>query len=79
MTLLEGKKWKKNQQRSLIWATGTGTEGSGRGCRRPAAKAGRRFAFKRIGISVTREQQQTAAYAHAPEHWENRNAWSRGS
>lgn len=44
-----------------------------------SCKAVRRFAFKRIGIRVTREQQQTAAYARAPEHWENRNAWSRGS
>lgn len=43
-----------------------------------AAKALRRFAFKRIGISVTREQQQMPAYAHAPVHWENRNAWSWG-
>lgn len=38
-----------------------------------------RFAFKRIGISMTQEQQQMPAYVHAPVHWKNRNAWSWGS
>lgn len=35
-----------------------------------------RFAVNRIGISVTQEQQQSAAYA--AEHWQTRNAWSWG-
>lgn len=54
------------------------TDGTSCGCWKLAAKALRRFAFKRIGISVTQEQQQMPAYAHAPVHWENRNAWSWG-
>lgn len=54
------------------------TGGTSCGCWKLAAKALQRFAFKRIGISVTREQQQMPAYAHAPVHWENRNAWSWG-
>lgn len=41
-----------------------------------AAKILQRFAFKRIGISATWEQQQMPAYAHAHVHEKNRNAWS---
>lgn len=37
-----------------------------------------RFAFKRIGISVTQEQQQMPAYVHAPVHCKNKSAWSWG-
>lgn len=43
-----------------------------------AAKILLRFAFKRIGISATREQQQMPAYVHARVRKENRNAWSWG-
>lgn len=72
----KGSEWLNRQKRFHTWRT-EGT--SCCGCWGPAAKALRRFAFKRIGISVTREQQQMPAYAHAPVHWESRNAWSWGS
>lgn len=41
-----------------------------------AAKILLRFAFKRIGISATQEQQHTPAYVHARVCERNRNAWS---
>lgn len=41
-----------------------------------AAKILLRFAFKRIGISATQEQQQMPAYVHARVCEKNRNAWS---
>lgn len=75
----KGSEWLNRQKRFHTWRT-EGTSCCGCcGCWGPAAKALRRFAFKRIGISVTREQQQMPAYAHAPVHWESRNAWSWGS
>lgn len=88
----EGGKWGENIHTLRKQSGGTGvtqhgnafqnvshvTDGTSCGCWKLAAKAPQRFAFKRIGISVTREQQQMPAYAHAPVHWENRNAWSWG-
>lgn len=41
-----------------------------------AAKIPLRFAFKRIGISATQEQQQMPAYVHARVCEKTRNAWS---
>lgn len=43
-----------------------------------AAKIPLRFAFKRIGISATQEQQQMPAYVHARVCEKTRNAWSWG-
>lgn len=74
----------------IFWAKGSGEASDSTGekdftrheQKEPAAAAAgdlRRFAFKRIGISVTREQQQMPAYAHAPVHGGSRNAWSWGS
>lgn len=42
------------------------------------AKILQRFTIKRIGISITQEQQQMPAYVYIPIHWKNRNAWSWG-